>query len=99
MEELQEECLVRFPNRTFVTYKDMRIFYEFTPQQYQPQQWFVIIHQTGETQLYSCLGCDWTNSKQEAIQWGIAKIDEFLATHTKTERGWLPNYLFKDKKQ
>lgn len=98
MEELQEEFLVNYPNRTFVTYKDMRIFYEFTPQQYQMQQWFVIIHRTGETQTYSCIDCNWTYTKAEAIEWGVAKIDEFIATHTKTERGWLPNFLFSQRR-
>lgn len=95
MEELQEEFLVNFPNQTFVTYKDIRIFYEFTPKQ---GQWFVLVQRTGETQTYSTIGCHWTDSKQEAIEWGVAKIDEFLATHTKTVDGWRPNYLFKDTK-
>lgn len=99
MEELQEEFLVNYPDRTFVTYKDIRIFYEFTPQKYQPQQWFVLVQRTGERQTYSTLGCHWTDSKQEAIEWGVAKIDEFLATHTKTVDGWRPNYLFENKKQ
>ncbi|OKH30167.1 hypothetical protein NIES2101_42675 [Calothrix sp. HK-06] len=97
MEQLQEEFLVNYPNRTFVTYKEMRIFYEYTPNKYQPQQWFVIIYITGDIQTYSCVGCDWAYSKQEAIEWGVAKIDEYIANHTKTERGWLPNYLFEDK--
>ncbi len=97
MKELQEECLANFPDRTFVTYKDIRIFYEFTPNKYQPQQWFVLVQRTGETNTYSCIGSHWTDTKQEAIEWGVATIDEFLATHTKTIDCWRPNYLFKDK--
>lgn len=95
MQELQEEFLVNYPSQTFVTYKGIRIFYEFTSTQ---QQWFVLVQRTGETYTYSCIGCHWTDTKEEAIEWGVAKIDDFLANHTKTADGWRPNYLFKDKK-
>lgn len=98
MKELQEERLAKYPDQTFVTYRDIRIFYELVPQNYQPQQWFVRVQRTGETMTYSCIGSHWTYTKEEAVEWGIAKIDEFLATHIKTADGWRPNYLLKEKK-
>lgn len=95
MKELKEEVLVQFPDETFVTYRNIRIFYKKLKYEYKP--WFVIIHPYLPDPCYSCLGSYWGNSKEEVIQWGITEVDEFFSTHSLIRGRWLPNFL-KDKK-
>lgn len=74
---LEEEVLDRYPEETFVTYRNCRIFYKFKE---QVQEWFGIVYLTGREAAQpgcSSLGCDWFGSKDEAIQWGIGKVDEY----------------------
>ncbi|OKH28677.1 hypothetical protein NIES2101_43600, partial [Calothrix sp. HK-06] len=60
--------------------------------------WFTAIYRDATDVLdYTCLGHNWTNSKEQAVEWGMAKIDEFLDTHTLTRAGWMPK-LFLGKK-
>ncbi len=97
MEQLQEEYLIKFPDETFVTYRNMRIFYKKLKYDYKP--WFVIIHpdHTIYPQSY-CLGTHWGDSKEEVIQWALAEVDGYLTTHTYTkDRGFLPNFLLSSK--
>jgi hypothetical protein len=74
---LQEEVLEGYPEETFATYQNCRIFYKFKE---QFQEWFGIVHLTGREAAqpgYSTLGSGWFGSKDEVIQWGRRKVDEY----------------------
>jgi hypothetical protein len=76
LNELEEEVLEGYPEETFVTYCNCRIFYKFKE---QVQEWFGIIYLTGREAAQpgcSTLGCEWFSSKDDVIQWGIEKVDE-----------------------
>ncbi len=77
MNDLEEEVLAGYPEETFVTYRNCRIFYKYKE---QFQEWFCIVHLTGYEAAqpgYSTLGCEWFGSKNEAIAWGKQVVDNY----------------------
>lgn len=77
MNDLEEEVLPGYPDETFVTYRNCRIFYKFKDQH---NEWFSIVHLTGKEAAqpeYSTLGCNWFASKRGAIDWGKKLVDNY----------------------
>lgn len=72
--DLQEEVLPGY-DETFVTYRDMRIFYKFKS---QFVEWFALVCLIGAEATKSghpTVGCGWFKTREDCIEWGKRIVD------------------------